>query len=250
MAIKVHCDGCSTQFSVRDDLAGRSVRCKHCDSPIRVPKSRQSRTKPEENDSDDELPTRTKRRKAPRLSQSLNPVLEWLRRRVTDVTIAVICIVVALVQAIYYLHAQDHPENYAAYYSSILYFATPAVVVLLVLSMRAVAPDEHVMVQIGKLILGLAVGIGVCVVCHMLGIRGRAVRGIGLLLFGGMAAANQAKYGGNSSMKHPVIFLIPLLIAGTVAGFAAHFLRESLEGRNIAIRKAMHDVAPALFEEP
>ncbi|KAA0138396.1 hypothetical protein FYZ48_12965 [Gimesia chilikensis] len=37
MPIKVHCKECDTTFSVKDEAAGKRVRCKGCGSPVKVP---------------------------------------------------------------------------------------------------------------------------------------------------------------------------------------------------------------------
>lgn len=40
MAIPVVCDGCDSRFQVKDELAGKLVRCRGCSEPVRVSKGR------------------------------------------------------------------------------------------------------------------------------------------------------------------------------------------------------------------
>ena len=50
MAVKIKCSACGTGMKVRDELAGKKVRCKQCKSPVGVPSRRKS------EGTDEELP--------------------------------------------------------------------------------------------------------------------------------------------------------------------------------------------------
>src|SRR5947207_576446 len=37
MSVHAHCEGCGASFTLADAMAGKKVRCKHCQQPITVP---------------------------------------------------------------------------------------------------------------------------------------------------------------------------------------------------------------------
>ena len=37
MSIKVECDSCFSEFSIKDDAAGRTIKCRECGESIKVP---------------------------------------------------------------------------------------------------------------------------------------------------------------------------------------------------------------------
>ena len=72
MAIKVKCSGCSKVYQVKDEAAGKKIRCKECDKLIPVPKPKAPKVEEEddwldaieEDESEDELPRRVVRPKS------------------------------------------------------------------------------------------------------------------------------------------------------------------------------------------
>ncbi len=69
MSIKVSCDECFQDFQVNDTLAGKRVKCKHCQAVIAVPKATQRPARDaeeDESDDEDELPASRSRKTAGR----------------------------------------------------------------------------------------------------------------------------------------------------------------------------------------
>lgn len=61
MAIDVYCDDCSTTFRVRDDLAGKRIKCKRCGAALRV----QSDEVDEVEQVDEPVPSRRGKKRSP-----------------------------------------------------------------------------------------------------------------------------------------------------------------------------------------
>lgn len=262
-AIHVQCKSCFVSYTVRDNLIGKTIRCKRCQSPIRIPQEPQPKAQTDaaiSRDFEDVMaeeshssvfgsfkPNSSVRKKT-RQFQFTN----WLATRSLDQYLFWGCVVVLVIQAVLGLGSLGRPDWYSAYYGSILYLAGPTLLIFLVLSFRVIAPDETLNSVVGKTLLAFLAGIALVFISRWSGLGPRfglnpiAFSSISwLILILSFASTKQRTYFKNS-IRHPVVFAIPLTVVISIVGFIAHFFHESFEGHNFKVQEALFKVAPFL----
>ncbi|MFT3786107.1 MAG: hypothetical protein QM770_08075 [Tepidisphaeraceae bacterium] len=101
MSISVKCPGCDKQYAVKDDLAGRTVQCRNCQTPIKVPPLESM----DDNDVDEPVDLKRTARPARPASAKSNPLAsfaEW-EPSGTIVGLGVFGILAATVAVVFYV---------------------------------------------------------------------------------------------------------------------------------------------------
>lgn len=182
MPLQVQCGECFTSFRVREELAGKSVRCKACGSVIRVGRAHEgSRTKSAkrnsqapDDDVESELPLSVPHRGARRRGQANRSregfgVKQWLATLVGQAGAQVqvgtlLAALVCVVQIPCFIAALRDYDFSLMYYRSVLYFAFPSTVVVFVLynsALRREVGSEPDHIRLLRWV-GLAAIIGAC----------------------------------------------------------------------------------------